>query len=94
MTVTHQIFTLSAAFGAPVIQIANPEQFTCTQDAVTIDAGNSEFGAGYTATWFNAQGDTVLTDALQLTINLPCFPPFTDSYSAFFIFYITLFFLH
>ncbi|MEZ4990735.1 MAG: gliding motility-associated C-terminal domain-containing protein [Saprospiraceae bacterium] len=64
-------FTLGAAFGAPVIRIASPEQFTCERTSVTLDAGTSEYGAGYSAIWYDEQGNILLQDALQLTVDVP-----------------------
>ena len=64
-------FSISAAVGAPVIQIASPASFTCVDDIVTIDASNSEFGPDYSATWFDAQGDIISTNNLQLTVTSP-----------------------
>lgn len=64
-------FTLSAAFGAPVIRIAEPDDFTCTRQEVTIDASASEFGDNYSATWFDEQGNMLGGNSLSLTVTEP-----------------------
>jgi gliding motility-associated-like protein len=64
-------FTIGAAFGAPVIRINTPEPFTCIRNTVTLDATSSEYGDEYSATWYDAQGNVLLQDALRLTVNSP-----------------------
>lgn len=62
-------FTLNAAFGAPVIRIANPAILTCTRTETVLDATASEFGPAYSASWYNEQGDLLQTDNLILTVS-------------------------
>lgn len=64
-------FTLSATFGAPQISIAPVASLTCTRQEVVLDASGSEYGADYSATWFNSQGEIMLTDNLQLKVTEP-----------------------
>ncbi|PHN00862.1 gliding motility-associated C-terminal domain-containing protein [Flavilitoribacter nigricans] len=64
-------FTLSAAFGAPVIRIDAPQVLTCSRDEVIIDASASEFGSNYTATWMDDQGNVLPASGLSLAVSEP-----------------------
>lgn len=64
-------FTLGAALGAPVIRIDSPQPFTCERTEVTLHAGGSEYGAGYSAFWYDEQGNVLAQDTLQLTVSEP-----------------------
>ncbi len=62
-------FSLEANDELPQITYADPDDLTCQEGSVVIDATGSEEGPGYLIQWLDENDDVLLEDSLQLTVN-------------------------